>query len=440
MPSAGRIVATRYRLERCLGAGAMGSVWAAVHLELDAPIAIKFAHPTPDTSKRVSASRREARAAARLRSPNVVQTFDFGMDEGDAFIAMELLIGASLKARLESEGRIAAQEVSEIVRQTAIALDLAHRERIVHRDIKPSNLFITREGGQEVIKVLDFGIAKWLDADIGAEVQTESTRLVGSAAYMSPEQARGQAVDHRSDIWALAVVAYEMLVGARPFAGGNIPDTLSRICAGRYDRLATRLGLHYIELDQVFARALQLDPARRFQSAGEFARALASAVSQTPLSAAAPMSIEQTPLQAAFGRVTETASYRSTSPVSIARPRRGAALLAALGLVSLACAALFWFLGSRNLETPAPRASTEERPSRDRALSPILVDFAASSANVFTEPPASPRPAASHVPPAASSAPQRRRVKAASSATKVAPIPSQVDPLFGLEVPAAESR
>src|SRR6187399_1558600 len=140
MPKQGQVIAGKYRLERCLGAGAMGSVWAALHLELDARVAIKFETPNPDGPKRSHASRQEARAAARLQSQHVVRVYDLGTEDDVPFIVMELLLGQSLKARLASGPALSPADVSEVVRQTAVALDLAHDQRIVHRDIKPSNI------------------------------------------------------------------------------------------------------------------------------------------------------------------------------------------------------------------------------------------------------------------------------------------------------------
>jgi len=446
MPSRGQIVGGRYRLERCLGAGAMGTVWAAVHLELDAPIAIKVEHPTPDTdataarsvAKRGSASRREARVAARLRSPNVVRTFDFGTDDGVAFIAMELLVGESLAARLERERRLSAHDVREIVRQTASALDLAHRERVVHRDIKPSNLFLAREGDHELVKVLDFGIAKWLDADAGAEVRTDSTRLVGSAAYMSPEQARGQAVDHRSDVWALAVVAHEMLFGERAFCGSNIPDTLRRICAGDYRSPSARFGREYAELDGVFGRALELDPARRFQSAGELARALDAALQRLP-SPSTPCVALEADAKPSFGRISETASYRGV-PSSRQLPRTKLRPIVLGALMACGGAALFfvWPTTAPDTESRAEAGAFEKQVPAQPALAPVLVVSAPAAAAAASAEIAEPAPSSSmRVLAAPSASPRRPRAEAGATApaAKSAVATSRLDPVFGLEVP-----
>jgi eukaryotic-like serine/threonine-protein kinase len=447
VPSVGQVLAGRYRLERFLGAGSMGSVWAAVHLELDAPVAIKLELPTAATSGRTHASRREARAAARLRSPHVVQTFDFGIDDGVPFIAMELLVGESLRARLDSVTRLSPCEASELVRQAASALDLAHRGRIVHRDIKPSNLFLVREGGRESIKVLDFGVAKWLDAD-AAESRTDSARLVGSAAYMSPEQARGQAVDHRSDIWSLAVVAYEMLFGARPFSGSNIPETLSKICGGVYRSPSDYAGREYAALDPVFVRGLHPEPTRRFQTAAELSRALADAVQSLPAGELRLQSCGDERGEAGLGRNAETASFRVDAAAS-RDPQlrlRARSVLGVLLGASLVGGALFTrsllsredsrapsvaqALGGSGPTLPvltvavaAPVPPGRSGPmGRAAEVSTALVESASAAAVA--------RRAAQDGSAPARSKPTTRSVPSA------APASSHLDPLFGLEVPA----
>jgi serine/threonine-protein kinase len=415
-----------------------------MHLELDAPIAIKFEHPTPDTdetgarheSKRRNASRREAQVAARLRSPNVVRTVDFGTDDGIAFIAMELLVGESLAVRLERENRLSPHDVSEIVRQTASALDLAHRERVVHRDIKPSNLFLAREGDHELVKVLDFGIAKWLDADASGEAHTDSARLVGSAAYMSPEQARGEAVDHRSDVWALAVVAHEMLFGERAFSGSNIPDTLRRICAGDYRRPSARLGREYVELDGILARALELNPARRFQSAGELARALDSVLQRVP-SPSTPCVWLEANERHAFGRLSETVSYRGMPPLGqFTRGKARSAIVLAALIAGGGVARLFvWPTAAPNTGPSAKASAFGNQSQAQAARAPVP---AATPELGVTVDIAATRPLSNAGGLAASSSSPRRPRAAASASrpgAKAASATSRLDPVFGLEVP-----
>lgn len=419
----------------------MGCVWAATHLELDAPVAIKVAHPGPERIRRTAASRREARAAARLRSPHVVQVFDFGTDDGVAFIAMELLVGESLRARLDSEVRLSPRQAGEIVQQAAAALELAHRERIVHRDIKPSNLFLVREKAREVVKVLDFGVAKWMDVESSTRSRTDNAGLVGSAGYMSPEQARGQGVDHRSDVWALGVVAYEMLLGARPFQGVSIPETLAIICTGRYVSPSALVGSAYAVLDPVFARVLDPDREGRYQSVGEFASAFTDAVLSLP---SPDTRLEPTARESpedSFGRDAETASLRVVATSAPAEKRTHSRKVTAILLgASLAGAALYdrWSVKAAPL---SPVGQTARR-------SPAVVSSVSAALPVHqaAEPAASAAvPASAEAPPVATSrrrvpvAPIRRPRLAASAQVEAtvpsAPAPSRIDPVFGLEVP-----
>src|SRR5688572_6133844 len=153
----GQLIAGRYRIQELLGRGAMGSVWSAVHLELESPVAIKFLNPRiAEQPEMLERFMREARSAAAVRSTHVVQIFDYGVDGGSPYIAMERLVGEPLDVRLRARGGLGTEELDKIVHEVARALDNAHSLGVVHRDIKPANIFIAREGGHEVTKVLDF--------------------------------------------------------------------------------------------------------------------------------------------------------------------------------------------------------------------------------------------------------------------------------------------
>jgi serine/threonine protein kinase len=217
----GALVSDRLRLERLLGEGGMGCVWIAQHLTLGTRVAVKFvsaelAASHPEIAARFS---REAAAAAKITSPHVVRTLDFGATpQGTPYLVMELLEGESLAERLEREQRVPPAEAATIVSHVANALSEAHRLGVVHRDIKPGNIFLTRAGRAVFAKVLDFGIARDVAATTGAATQTGA--LLGTPQYMSPEQLMSaKGVDSRADLWALAVTAYEMLVGTPPFVG-----------------------------------------------------------------------------------------------------------------------------------------------------------------------------------------------------------------------------
>lgn len=244
----------------------MGSLWVARHLELDVEVALKWSHEEGLDGQREQRFRREARAAARLKSPHIVQIHDYGFHEEVPYIVMELLSGEDLGALLAREERLSLARALKWLWQAGKALRVVHRAGIVHRDIKPSNLFLAQHGGETVLKMLDFGIAK-VPAEGG---QTTSVGLIlGSPAYMSPEQARGHAIDARSDLWSLAAVFYRMITGHAPFEGASPGDILVRVCTEDVPPPSERLPALGEATDAFFGRALARDPERRFASVDE---------------------------------------------------------------------------------------------------------------------------------------------------------------------------
>ena len=218
--TAGLTIADRFCLVRPLRKGGMGSVWIATHTTLGTEVAIKFIDirgPSHDALRRFE---REANVVARLRSPHVVQILDYGIDQGERpYLAMELLQGESLSDRLDRTGTLRLEEVTTVVIQTCRALHRAHKAGIVHRDIKPANLFLSEEDDSLHVKVLDFGVAKANALVPGPSdaQKTETGAIVGTPAYMSPEQVLAtEEVDGRSDLFSLGVVAWRMLVGVHP--------------------------------------------------------------------------------------------------------------------------------------------------------------------------------------------------------------------------------
>jgi serine/threonine-protein kinase len=208
--------------------------------------------------------------AASFAHPNVVTVYDFGsVAETRAFLVMELLEGATLREELHAQPRSAPGRVVEIMRGVCAAVQAAHRRHLVHRDLKPENIFLSRGEAGEVPKVLDFGVAKFLPAADLATADTQSGMVVGTLAYMAPEQLRGQPVDPAWDLWALAVVTYEMLTGVHPFVGPAGAD-YNAVLMGRFTPLATYLQESPTRWQQFLERALHVDPARRPNSAQTF--------------------------------------------------------------------------------------------------------------------------------------------------------------------------
>jgi len=214
-----QLFANRYRLERRLGMGGMATVQLAFDTRLERYVAVKLlAEHLAEDANFIARFRREALAAARLVHPNIVQVFDAGQEPGGRqFIVMEFVDGSSCAELLRDRGQLEPAETAEIVAQACRGLDYAHRNGVVHRDVKPGNLLVNRDA---VVKLADFGIAKAAeDSDI-----TKVGSVLGTAAYLSPEQARGEAAGPQSDLYALGVVAYQLLAGRLPFEGASLTD------------------------------------------------------------------------------------------------------------------------------------------------------------------------------------------------------------------------
>jgi serine/threonine protein kinase len=271
------VVAGRFRLNRLLGRGGMGSVWHATHLGLDVPCAVKFIEGTNALAPEAQARfEREAKSAAQLRSPHVVQIFDHGICDGTPYIAMELLDGEDLGKRLMRLQRLPASVLCPIVGQVCRALTRAHQLGIVHRDLKPDNIFLVHDDEREIAKVLDFGIAKDSSHALGGG-NTRTGALLGTPHYMSPEQAQGiKQVDFRSDLWSLAVICFRALTGQLPFKSEALGDLLVKIIVAPIP-VPSESGPVPEGFDGWWSRAAQRDVALRFQSAKDFAESLSVA-------------------------------------------------------------------------------------------------------------------------------------------------------------------
>jgi eukaryotic-like serine/threonine-protein kinase len=264
------LFADRYRLERRLGVGGMSTVQLGFDTRLERYVAVKLLaeHLAADDGF-VARFRREALAAARLVHPNVVQVYDFGTDAGSGrqFIAMEYVEGKSGAELLRAHGRLSPAAVVDICGQACRGLDYAHRNGVVHRDIKPGNLLRSQE---DIVKIADFGIAKAADdSDI-----TRVGSVIGTAAYLSPEQARGEAAGPPSDLYALGVVAYQLVTGRLPYQGSSLTELARQQESGPPTAVEQVNPDVPPALSDAILRALSPDPARRFSGAPELERAL----------------------------------------------------------------------------------------------------------------------------------------------------------------------
>jgi len=279
LAAAGTILAQRYEVERLLGVGGMGYVVRARQIFTDQLVAVKLLLPERARDRAIVARfLREARAAARLKSEHVCRILDVGMlDDGVPYIAMEYLDGQDLGTVLQERGALTVREAVACVRQVCEAVAEAHALGIVHRDLKPRNLFLSmRPDGSGSIKVLDFGVAKILDPTAEQLQLTSDGAILGSPAYMAPEQMMSaRTVDTRADVWALGVVLFELLGGRTPFAAPSVNATCARVLTQPAPRLGD-LGVKVpAGLEALIARCLEKDRERRLATVGELAAALA---------------------------------------------------------------------------------------------------------------------------------------------------------------------
>jgi eukaryotic-like serine/threonine-protein kinase len=411
----GNLVAGRYRLDRHLGEGGMGSVWAATHVVTRRSVAMKFLKPAlqdkPEVRQRFL---REAQAASSLRHPNVVEVLDvFDLEDRSPVMVMELLDGETLGQKLMRDERLSTEETAALILPVVAAVGSAHAAGIVHRDLKPENIFIARSGDGVEVKVLDFGIAKlsaehYLNQGQSVLV-TEAGSMLGTPCYMAPEQISNVGVDHRADIWSLGVILYECLSGTRPIEGQNLAEVVARLlneAITPLDRLAPELP-H--ELSALVQQMLSRDAKRRPQDLNELTKVLGhythvripafgeprsrlsavnERVSPTPgrgsFAPRPPTSSRIAPHGATMQSAPAVgfdASLGSTNltPVSTPRSKTRPILLAAAAFVL--AAALFWTFGvakkpdsTTQTDTSARAIDTATTQTPERAPSPPVAE------------------------------------------------------------------
>jgi len=426
--SPGTVIDGKYRLGAQIASGGMGSVWKAHHTKLDAQVAVKFMATEMAKNDMLRARfEREAKAAARLRSPHVVQVLDYGVEDDMPFIVMELLEGEDLRSRLKRRGALALREAATIVTGTCKALGLAKKEGIIHRDLKPANIFLARSADDEVVKILDFGVAKAMTGELGDG--TTSGILLGSPHYMSPEQARGHELDHRSDLFSLAVITFQMLTGKRPFRGKDVGDVIVKICTDPVPRPSHLVTSLPKEVDDFFEKAMAREPDARFQSAAEMANAFSTIVANhtgEPVPSisgtlAMPGMRGSLPSGAAEGEMAEADAPVASTPGTLTAATRSVAIPAPAGRGSkpwlVAAAALVVVGVAVFVFTRSPAPSPEGAPASEATLdaapaplrAPPLDDRPEPSAETSAPPPE---------PPASATA------MATSSASVAAPPPT----------------
>ena len=403
----GTVILGRYRLDSVLGRGGMGSVWRAEHLQLRSPVAVKLLDSAISSNEQMLARfMREAQSAASLRSPHVVQIFDYGVEDGTAFIAMELLQGESLAERIARLKQLPAEEVIRFLSQVLRAIGKAHESGIVHRDLKPDNIFICADE-PEFAKVLDFGVAKVTNGDLtgSAGSRTQTGMMIGTPYYMSPEQTQAKDVDARADLWGIAVIAYECLVGRRPFTGDSFGELVIAICTLPIP-VPSQGAAVPAGFDEWFVKGTQRDRNRRFGSAREMADELAKLAGVSTASSRAQFSTARNPVavpmprpsaapraQRAIDELDLTTGQRAVTSESLGQSRapRSAAVYVLIAAAVLIVAGVGAFMASGGAS-----AFNNKGPVGSESAAAALVP-APPAAPIMQSPPPAVAPAAEPV-------------------------------------------
>ncbi|MCY1004649.1 serine/threonine-protein kinase [Nannocystis pusilla] len=338
LPFEGRMLAGKFRLVSELGRGGMGAVWRGRNVHVDREVALKLILPEALKNKEIVARfQNEARVAARIGHPGICDILDLETSALGPVIVMELLRGENLGQRIAREGKLAPTVAVALIREALHALDAAHRAGIIHRDLKPENLFIHQpETGPAVVKLMDFGISKFIDRD-GA--LTGSGVLMGTPEYMAPEQINGAVyADARTDIWAIGAVLYKAITGVDPFTAASVPATLIAIITAEPEPVDARVPGVPSGLSAVILRCLAKKPDERFQTAKELADALQPF--ETPAAAASSQAAVSS--HAAVFAPTVALSLPSPPPSS---PSRWPARLMGLVVLGAAGFGAWWYVG-----------------------------------------------------------------------------------------------
>ena len=449
----GDLLAGKYRVERVLGVGGMGIVVAARHEQLDQPVAIKFVREDAlGNEQAVARFLREARACVKLRSDHAAKVLDVGtLESGAPYMVMEYLEGADLGAVLGEQGALSVETTAGYVVQACEALAEAHAAGIVHRDLKPQNLYLARTvGGEQRIKVLDFGVSKMLLGGGGAGNLTMTQSMLGSPLYMSPEQMRSSRdVDARTDVWALGVVIFELLTRRWPFEAETMPELCLRVTTEPPQSLTElRPDVPQAMLD-VVKRCLSKDPADRFANAAELAVALeplappelrstverarlAMGSKNRPRMVSVPeIAVAETPARPALTPAA-WGSGRGDSPVTQARRSGGMWIGAGIAAAAVVAGAVLLVRG-RDVPTPVPviSARVQAAPPPVRTLfeharteAAPVGEAGASSQPALAAPPAHPWMTAAGAPRAAAVVPAPSAAAAVAVAVSAAPAPA----------------
>lgn len=354
-PNVGKILGGVYEIRARIGEGGMGSVYEVNHTHLDKLFAVKVLHPARVRSpKALQRFIVEAKAASQIDHDNIVRVVNFVTEGDEVFIVMERLQGEDLAQRI-ARGPLPVEDAIRIASRVASALQAAHDQGILHRDLKPQNIFLDQRRGHELVKVLDFGISKFVDDEVQL---TATDQMVGTPLYVSPEVARGDGeIDHRADVYALAAITYEMVTGVPPFSGDNQYQLIWKHSTEAPPAPSSRGVQIPRALEQAIVRGLEKDPSARFDSMDAFAHAL------------------------------EQDTGGAGRPAPVVKTRRRAALALALTLAAAVATAFFWPEVRRALSPAQPQGrmtavpGQDEKPARPpwAETTPRLVDVRINS-------------------------------------------------------------
>jgi serine/threonine-protein kinase len=403
-PLIGQMVAERYQILSLIGEGGMGRVYLAEHVRMGRKSAVKVINPAlATTADAISRFNREAANACKINHPNVAQVYDFGeMADGTLYLAMEFIDGETLDSIVAREGSLAPARAAQITKQVADALFAAHHLGIVHRDLKPENVMVARHlDGSDWVKVVDFGIAKTVQRDgLEGRSQTVTTAGVslGTPEYMSPEQLAGERLDHRTDIYSLGLVLFNMLTGELPYPKLTSKETLVRRLTSPPRTLAeVRPDVAWPRaLQDVLNRALTSEVGDRYDNVAEFGRAVVRAVEESESVAAAPSAVAATGAAAAATSPVPNVAGSDEGPLDPPTPRRRGRVWAAATVVAIAAGILV--IATRGHQS----AALDD-------LDPVADSTPATAPTVSVTPPAlpsKPRPSPAPHPPASTTAPR----------------------------------
>jgi eukaryotic-like serine/threonine-protein kinase len=395
----GDVVAEKYLLVSYLARGGMAEVWLATHKELRTEVAVKFVHEHLNQNDEnglwaLERFRFEAQVSARLatRTKHIVAVLDAGTHEGTPYLVMEYVPGSTLEADVEQNGPIDPDRMADLLDQVADALDAAHGLGIIHRDLKPSNFLIvdtSDEGGGMMVKVADFGVAKAMGTNLAVDKprETQKGEVVGSPAFMSPEQLKGVGdLDPRSDIWSLGVVAYEMLTGQECFEGKTIMDTFASISMRKYRPPSTVRASLPRGIDAWLDKALAEDPASRYQSVSEMADAFRAVVhprnpNRVPMLAGGLVALVAIAALLLLRLTASTAAARPVPSTSAQAPQPSAELAIAPPVQPVLSA----------VPSAAPTPVAPSPPTRSVVINPVASPHPTASAAVRSPPDSPPR-------------------------------------------------